>query len=315
MQSALRTATTLALVCLAGLANAQTTGPASGLIGSWVLVGADKQASSEAPERVRGARGLLIIDAAGNVFEYFSTAGRDRPESPLADPVQTLDDVGGFWGTWKLGADARRIEFESLAGVSPSVRGLAFSRAFELDGERLVIVSDAEPQAQADMRWTWQKFPTVENLSPAYRQVAGFWQHVLERQVNTETGEVVRSSERAPSVIVYTPAGFVGVHFPPLGREAFGGTTPTPDEAAAALRGYIGYFGTLGVYPGEVTHNLLAGISPSTGSILRRYADIDGDELVVRLQSLGVQPQGDRPRTVTEVVLRRLSDADDMLPR
>jgi len=134
------------------------------------------------------------------------------------------------------------------------------------------------------------------------------------RRVDTATGEIQSRSERAPSVIVYTPSGFVGVHFPSLGREPFAGAVPTADEARDGLRGYIGYFGSLGVYPGEVSHNVLAGISPGTGAILRRYAEITGDELVVTLQGTGATAS-DRPRTVTEVVLRRLSGAEDMLSR
>jgi hypothetical protein len=141
-------------------------------------------------------------------------------------------------------------------------------------------------------------------------------QQTKQQQVVLEVSEVQRSSQRAPSVIVYTPAGFVGVHFPSLGREAFTGDPVTADEAQAALRGYIGYFGSLGVYPGEVSHNVLSGISPATGSILRRYAEIRGDELIVTLQAGTPQAaDDDRPRTATEVVLKRLSGAEDMLPR
>jgi hypothetical protein len=32
-------------------------------------------------------------------------------------------------------------------------------------------------------------------------------------------------------VIVYTPSGYVGVHFPPLNRQRFAGTEPTEAEA------------------------------------------------------------------------------------
>ena len=131
----------------------------------------------------------------------------------------------------------------------------------------LTMPSGDEPQAQGHKRWTWQRVPTVANLTPGYREIVGFWQHVIERQVNTETGEIRNERERAPSVIVYTPGGFVGVHFPGLGREALPTETPTPEEAQAALRGYIGYFGTLGVYPGEVFHNILSGVAPGAGSV------------------------------------------------
>src|SRR5690606_24504830 len=136
-------------------------------------------------------------------------------------------------------------------GVSPSVHGLSFCRRDALDGDRLIVTSTDEPQAQRDKRWIWQRVPTVEHLTPAYREVMGFWEHVEERRIETATGEVLSSTRRAPSIIVYTPSGFVGVHFPPLRRTPFAGDMPTAEEASAALRGYIGYYGSLSVYPGE----------------------------------------------------------------
>ena len=75
--------------------------------------------------------------------------------------------------------------------------------------------------------------------------------------------------------------------------------------------GYIGYFGALTVYPGEVFHNILAGVSPAAGVTLRRFAEITGNELTVRLTPTGNQ-QG---QASTIVVLRRLSGEADMLPR
>jgi hypothetical protein len=124
---------------------------------------------------------------------------------------------------------------------------------------------------------------------------------------------VVSESKRAPSVIVYTPGGFVGVHFPTLNRKPFAAENPTADEARAALQGYLGYYGALTVYPGEVFHNILGGVSPGAGSILRRYADInkDNNQLTVRLTPTGNQ----QVTTQTIVILRRLSGVEDMLPR
>jgi hypothetical protein len=294
---------------------AQSTESGAGLVSTWTLVSVESNVAAGEPVRQGSPRGVLILDRAGYVFEYFSSAGRNQGEAPRLDPLATLDNVGGFWGRYEADSEAGQLHFTANDGVSPAVRDLDFSRSYELTGDRLVITSTDEPQAQGDTRWTWQRVPTIENLSPAYREVAGFWQHIEERRVDTATGEVQNSTRRAPSVIVYTPGGFVGVHFPTLGRQSFAGDTPTEDEAAAAVRGYLGYFGTLNVYPGEVAHNVLSGISPTTGSILRRYAEITGDELVVTLQSgAAAATPDDRPRTVTEVILRRLSGADDMLP-
>jgi hypothetical protein len=299
------------LVLSTAVAQAQSNDRAAGLVSSWFLVGLEKDVASGEPNRVGGQRGLLVIDAAGYVFEYFSGNGREEPEAPRNSPAWTLENVGGFWGRYAVDATNDRIDFQSEDGVSPSVRGISFSREFELVGDRLVLTSTDEPHAQGDTRWTWERIPTIENLSPAYREVVGFWRHIEERRVDVETGEIQSSNVRAPSVIVYTPGGFVGVHFPTAGRENFTGEELNDEQIAAGIRGYLGYFGTLNVYPGEVAHNVLSGVSPTTGSILRRYAAITGDELIVTLGG----GANNRPRTVTEVVLHRLSGADDMLPR
>jgi hypothetical protein len=305
----------LVLVALPGLAAAQSSSTADGLISTWTLASAEHLEPGSEPTRARNAHGLLIIDGAGLVFEFVGMADPNSPSGPASDPGSVMNRYGGFWGHYTIDNDGRHLNFVAEDGFSPSVQGLHFTREFELDGDVLVVTSGDEPQAQGHMRWTYQRSPIVENLSPAYRQVSGFWRHIEERQVNVDTGEILRTTKRAPSVIVYTPAGFVGVHFPPVGRTPFASGSPTPAEAQAALRGYIGYFGALTVYPGEVSHNVLEGYSPGPGAILRRSAVINGEELVVRIQSLNPRPANDGPRTATEVILHRLSGADDMLTR
>jgi adenylate kinase family enzyme len=307
MKRVLAASVLVALVTVAPASHAQTGASDATVVSTWTLVSVEKNIASGEPTRQGSPRGLLVLDHAGYVFEYFSSASRNPGDSPRLDPLGTLDSVGGFWGRYEADPETGQLHFEANDGISPSVRNLNFSRSFELTGDRLVVTSTDEPQAQGDTRWTWQRVPTVENLSPVYREVAGFWQHIEERRVDTATGEVQNSTRRAPSVIVYTPGGFVGVHFPTLGRESFAGAEPTEDEAQAAVRGYLGYFGTLNVYPGEVAHNVLSGISPTTGSILRRYAEITGDELIVTLQSGAARTSdNDRPDTVCggEVVQR-----------
>jgi hypothetical protein len=318
VKTTIRSFAAIAVGCLAlGEACAQSTSVADRLVSSWILVAVDKHAASDAPVRARAPHGLLVLDRAGNAFEFFSATpvypqGAAAPTGSLL----TFEEHGGFWGRYTVDESAGQIAFAAEAGVSPSVQGLEFSRSFQLAGDRLVVTSTREPQAQNDTRWTWQRFPTVENLSPAYREVVGFWRNVGERQIDAATGAIQRESERGPSVIVYTPAGFVGVHFPPRVRAPFAGDAPTADEAQAALRGYIGYWGSLGVYPGEVSHNVLSGVAPTSGAILRRYAEVSGDKLVVRIQGGAARaPDNNTPRLATEVVLERLSDADDLLPR
>lgn len=287
------------------------------LVGSWMLTRVERLDDTEQANepgqnnfnRGRSTRGLLVLDRAGNVFEFFSTTSRAEPEVPPDDPQRTLENFGGFWGRFDADASAGRIDFDAEAGISPNVRGLSFSRDYELDGDRLILTTADEPQAQGHAQFTWQRLPVVQHLNADYRNVMGFWHHIEERRVETATGEVTRRTQRDPSLIVYTPSGFAGVHFPTRDREPFASDEPSPDEAREGVRSYLGYFGSLSVYAnGEVSHNVISGISPGTGSILRRFANIEDDVLVVTLGSNNAE-------SVTEVELHRLNDPEDMIPR
>jgi hypothetical protein len=311
--------TRIALLCLAlvlwsvraPIAQESPVASPAGLVSTWTLSSVERGVSGEKPERVQNARGLLIFDSAGHAFEFFTTASRQQPETAQADPLGMFNAYGGFWGGYRVDAAPKRITFQARGAVSMSVQGREFSRSFEQDRNRLTMTTIDEPHAQGGTRWTWQRVPTIDHLSPFYRQTVGFWEHVVERRVNASTGAIVSETKRAPSVIVYTPGGFVGVHVPTLNRKPFAGENPTVDEARAAMQGYLGYFGALTVYPGEVFHNILGGVSPAAGSILRRYADIKDNELTVRLTPTGNQPVVNQ----TIVILRRLSGAEEMLPK
>ena len=144
------------------------------------------------------------------------------------------------------------------------------------------------------MCWTWQRVPQLENLTPSNRRLVGFWRHIVEKRINVTTGAVLTESPRAPSVIVYTPSGYVGVHFPPLNRQRFAGAAPTDDEARAAIAGFVSYYGcTPGT--GLVFHHRLVIRNP-----LWRFAPavlrIAGDELNLKFPA--VTNQGQEIRTV-----------------
>jgi hypothetical protein len=314
----------LALVATLPQSLAAQQPPAADLVSTWTLVSLERGLSGGQLTRAQGPRGLLILDAKGHVFEFFDVSSRQEPAAPQADPVRAFSNYGGFWGRYEADPKTGRLRFTAFEGVSPNMHDAAFSRSVTLTGERLTLTSIDEPHAHGGTRWTWERVPTVDHLSPLYRQVVGFWRHESEGRINLDTGEITGQTRRAPSVIVYTPGGYVGVHFPTLGRKPFAGDTPTAEEAQAALRGYLGYYGTLGVYPGQVFHNLLAGVSPAAGSVLRRSAEIVGDTLTVKLQPLGGGGGGagrgggggrGGGRTTTAVILKRLSGEADMLPR
>jgi hypothetical protein len=139
------------LISAAPATRAQQTDAAAQLVGSWLLVGAERDVASGEPRRVAQSRGLLILDGAGNVFEFFTTPSA-APAQP--DPRRIFADNGGFWGRYQAFPADGRIDFAAEEGVSPSVHGLKFSRHYEIAGDRLIITTTHEPQAQRDVRLT-----------------------------------------------------------------------------------------------------------------------------------------------------------------
>jgi hypothetical protein len=293
----------------------QSTRAADALVSTWTLNTFEHSVGGAPPVRVANPRGLLVLDGAGHVFEFVTSVSTQRMtggQVPVADAPAAFAAYGGFWGRYRVDEAQKTITYRAEAGISPSINGKEFSRSFSLDDTRLTVTATGEPTTPNGTRWIWERVPTIDNLSPLYRQVVGFWQHIVEKRVNPTTGAIGSETKRAPSVIVYTPAGFVGVYFPTLNRKPFAGETPTPEEARAALQGTLAYYGALTVYPGQVFHNILAGVSPIGGSILRRSAVIKGDELTVQLPATRNQ-QGQEAQTI--VILKRLSGEAEMMPR
>lgn len=304
----------VALVGLLAPAVSRAQGPVidRALVGTWTLVSTEEGVDGAAPTRVAGPRGLLVFDAAGFVFEAVTRQRQTPALASLTEAQLNFATYGGSWGRYTATPATRQLVLRAEGAFSPSVMGREFTRSYAFEGDRLVITSKpGEPHQRGATRWTWERVPVVENLSPGYRAVVGFWQHVVEKRVNL-TAKTEVATTRAPSIVVYTPSGYVGVYFPPLGRKPFAGETPTDAEAKEAMRGYVGYFGALGVYPGMVFHHILGGSGNLTSSTLKRFLDLSpgGDQANLRFPE-GRNQQGEA--TTTLVTLKRLSGAAAML--
>ena len=285
------------------------------LVGTWTLVSTEEAVDGPEPGRVANPRGLLVLDGAGWAFEGITRDNRQRPtpaQASLTEAQLVFVTWGGSWGRYAADASTRQLTLRPEGSFSPNVMGREWIRSYAVTSDRLVVTSrPGEPHARGATLWTWEKVPPVENLSPAYRQVVGFWRHEVESRVNLTLKTEV-SSRRAPSVVVYTPSGYVGVHFPGLSRKPFASDTgPTDAEAKEGLRGYVGYFGALGVYPGQVFHQILGG-SVSAGTTLKRFFDLapGGDTVSLRFP---VARNAQGQETTTLVTLKRLSGVSDFL--
>ena len=284
--------------------------PGHGFVGSWRLRRAER-IDGAVPVVLRNPEGLIIFDSAGHTVEIITQLGRklfaaNRPTPDEA--LEAFNTFSGFWGSYRADEKTKTITYIPKGAVNPSLVGQDLKRGYELDGDRLVITSQpGESNIQGTMRWTWQRVPPIENLDAEYRKLIGFWEWVGDRVVNQATGETLSEAHRAPTIIVYAPTGYIGVHFVPLNRKPLAGAMATAEEAKADIAGYIGYMAVLTLHPGWVVHHVLASLVPF-GSLDRMY-EIVGNELHLSFPPNTVQGQ-QRQELVT---MRRLSGEPQMM--
>ena len=298
---------------------AQSSAPP--LVGTWLLTSEQLNADGGPPIPAQGARGMLIFDGAGYYFELVDRAVPAALAASLSDAQRAFYRVGGSWGRYQANRETGRIAFESFAGRSLDLTGAKFSRTFAIapvpdQEDRLTTTSQpGELHTLAVATRVWQRVPAMTNLPPEARAVVGFWRHEVEGQKREDNGELMSEVKRDPSVIVYTPTGFVGVHFPTRNRTGFASAEPT-DAEARQQGNYLGYYAALGVYPGGrhqglIFHNILGG-GLTIGSTLRRFFDLRGEDVDLTFPA-GTNRQGIRSQTY--VKLHRLSNFDDMVGR
>jgi len=264
---------------------------------------------------------MLILDGAGYYFELVDRAVPAALAGGFSDAQRAFYRIGGSWGRYQANRETGRIAFESFAGRSLDLTGAKFSRTFAIasvpdEQDRLTTTSQpGELHTLAVATRVWQRVPAMSNLSAEARAVVGFWRHEVEGQKREDSGEMMSEVKRDPSVIVYTPTGFVGVHFPTRNRTGFASAEPT-DAEARQQGNYLGYYASLGVYPGGrhqglIFHNILGG-GLTIGSTLRRFFDLRGEDVDLTFPA-GTNRQGIRSQTY--VKLHRLSNFDDMIGR
>lgn len=136
------------------------------------------------------------------------------------------------------------------------------------------------------------------------------------RLVVTEMKDASGKWVREPSFdsvgyITYDESGYMGVHIMPRNRPRFAGTTPTPAEAQAALRGYTAYFGPYRVHDQEadrfIEHDKGLGGQINAGSIpiFKRYYEFEGNKLILIPGDAGLKKADAKRRLVWE----RMPDA------
>ena len=304
-------ATVVAVGGLAVSVRGQTRSDTS-LAGSWLLRAVERRAI--AGGRIANPRGLLVFDTAGHVCEIVTTADRPSYAGAQATAEQALaafDSYTGFWGSYRIESGGRLL-YRPEAAVNPNLVGQEVVRTYETAGDELSVTAGGSEPLETGTRWVWMRVPPVDGITAAHRRISGFWRWVSETSLATATGAVVSEVARGPSVIAYTPSGFVCVHFPRAGRTRFAGDRPTGDEARQALAGYTSYIAALTVHSGFIFHHQMSALAPSPGTSLQRFFEFQKNDMEVRYLFPPTIVAGQERRT--QVILRRLSSAAEMMP-
>jgi hypothetical protein len=85
-------------------------------------------------------------------------------------------------------------------------------------------------------------------------------------------------------IIYYDPSGYMSVQVAPDRKRGKAGSEATPDEAKAAIDGYIAYFGTYSIdeRAQTVTHHRQGSVQPGDVADLVRGYEFTGDRLILR---------------------------------
>jgi hypothetical protein len=115
----------------------------------------------------------------------------------------------------------------------------------------------------------------------AARRFLGAWRYV---GANVDGQPRPGRGANPKGIIYYDPSGHMSVQVAPDLARRKSGTELTPDEAKAALDGYIAYFGTYSIdeHARTVTHHRHASVQPGdVGDLVRGY-EFAGDRLILR---------------------------------
>ena len=113
------------------------------------------------------------------------------------------------------------------------------------------------------------------------KRLIGTWRLVfitVDGQVDPNRGP------RPTGLIYYDANGYMAAQImPDRPRPKYAGTSPTPDEAKAAITGYTAYFGTYTIdeQARTVTHHRTGNINPGALAVVVRRYEFVSDNLVI----------------------------------
>ena len=234
--------------------------PGARFHGAWELASVVRYSvEGEALSRNETSTGFIMYDPAGTMGVVIqgadrqpSAEGQPTPEDRLA----AYRSYTAYFGAFSVDLEAGAVTHHLRASMNPNAAGADNVRNYEFSEDTLTL----QPPADADggtVRLTWRKLPDLADLTDDHRRFVGFWQFDrLERRI--EAGDAVPVGPTwVDGFIIYAASGHMAVHLVRPDREPFLEVRPTADEATAAIRTYISYFGpyTIHADDGYIVHH------------------------------------------------------------
>ena len=262
--------------------------PSAGFVGAWKLVSVERRsADGELIPTESQPTGFIMYDPAGYMGVVIQGSARqpyaDRRRTP-EEALSAIRSYTSYFGKYSVDAENGVVTHHLVASLNPSWTGSDQRRHYRFADNRLTLQPPTGPSGNT-VSLTWERLPDLAELTPEHRRFIGFWSFV----------EIARTDETGASVpidnpfdggyIIYTASGHMAVHLTRPGRAPYEGTTPTPEEADAAMSTYFSYFGPYSIHPddGYVVHHRTGSTNPGTvGTDAQRYYELSDRHLILK---------------------------------
>lgn len=291
------TAVRVSLVLLAALLVTRAThaqGDRQKFVGTYKLVVTEvKDASGKWTRNPNfNSVGYITYDESGYMGVHIMPKGRAKFAANTPTPAEAQTAIRGYtayYGQFRVNEQEKFVEHDKGNGQLNPGSIPVFKRYYDLVDNKLILTpgDNGLTKDKATNRLIWERMPDAK-LSPAAQKFVGTYKlQYTDRATfanGKETGSGEKTDARAGSVIIYTRSGHMMVHLRDKeGRQKYAGQTPTPEEALAAYRGYVGYFGTFTVHdtakPQHVMHHLEGALNPAMGPEFQRFYQFTGNVL------------------------------------
>jgi hypothetical protein len=264
-------------------------------VGTYKLVSIERRKADGTllPPQSANPIGHLFYDEVGHMALVIMQSGRKKYAAATPTPDEALASFTtytGYFGDYTVKESDGVVVHHRRGSLDPNETATDDTVPYQLTGNRLVLKTPAGSNG-VQSTYTWERMPDLANLTPMHRKLIGFHELVSNETRNAK-GELLASNPGQIGYILYTPAGVMAVHMMQPNRSKYTGSSPTPQEAQAAIRTYNTYFGTYSINEGEayVVHERKGSFNPNTIEDVIRHYKFDGD--LVTLMPLPTQQDG-----------------------